>query len=372
MNISAMSASRLCVLLAISLSNFACGPANLTLPVPTSESPSQPQLSSTPSSPPPIVIENYSDILYETVFTIPVGEAGVAYRGVDMPGMEITGPDALAILSDMSVVVADLIGNRLLSYDSKGKLLEAVDLYSQEIVNIWDLRTFKDELILLEISLNISPERYRVNRLSANGRLIAAYDIPRGYHLQDGLTGIAVDCEGQILLEMKSGYKYYRLVDSAGNLNFSDTNNDYLCSGKSYRVVGSDIGKPAKLAAGNVELETQFTVGLGGLRLLGVLADGSVYVVREDVVAKQPMITVDQTVHYMSADGLQLGVARVPIAEAYYYVMRNLAVGPDGYVYALLPRPDAVHIVRLKLFRSIAPLVPNAVAPLVTRSSARP
>jgi hypothetical protein len=122
------------------------------------------------------------------------------------------------------------------------------------------------------------------------------------------------------------------------------------------------------LVAGDVKLETQLTTGLGGLKLLGVLADGSVYVVREDVVAQQPV----KTVHYVSADGLQLGVARVPIAEAYYYVMRNLAVGPDGYVYSLLPRPDAVYIVRLKLFKSIAPLVPNAVAPLVTRSGAQP
>jgi hypothetical protein len=95
------------------------------------------------------------------------------------------------------------------------------------------------------------------------------------------------------------------------------------------------------LVAGDVKLETQLTTGLGGLKLLGVLADGSVYVVREDVVAQQPV----KTVHYVSADGLQLGVARVPIAEAYYYVMRNLAVGPDGYVYSLLPRPDAVYIV---------------------------
>jgi hypothetical protein len=57
----------------------------------------------------------------ETVLTIPVGEAGVAYRGVDTPGMDITGPNALAVLSDMNVVVADLIGHRLLRYDPTGK-----------------------------------------------------------------------------------------------------------------------------------------------------------------------------------------------------------------------------------------------------------
>jgi hypothetical protein len=273
--------------------------------------------------------------------------------------MDITGPNALAVLSDMSVVVADLIGNRLLRYDPTGKLLGIINLYTREIVNIWDLVAFKDELILLEISLDIPPERYRVNRLTSDGKLLTSYDIPKGYHLQDGLTGISVDCEGQILLEIKGGQAFYRLVDPKGNLN---ARNGYLCNGKTYRV------ESTQLVAGDVKLETQLTTGLGGLKLLGVLADGSVYVVREDVVTQQPVITVDQTVHYVSADGLQLGVARVPIAEAYYYVMRNLAVGPDGYVYSLLPRPDAVYVVRLKLFKSIAPLVPNAVAPLVTRS----
>jgi len=359
-------------LTAFSLLNFACGTANdqaIVLPVPPptaqehqrlqSSSPQRSRPDQASSAPAPLVIEEQAGIPYcETVLTIPVGEAGVAYRGVDTPGMEITGPNALAILSDSSMVVADLVGNRLLRYAPKGNLINIIDLYTKEIINIWDLVAFKDELILLEISLDVSPERHRVNRLTSNGKLLTSYDLPKGYRLQDGLTGISVDCEGQILLEIKGGQEFYRLIDSTGT--------PYLCNGKPYRV------ESTKLVADDVELETQLTAGFGGLKLLGVLADGSIYVVREDVVAQQPVITVDQTVHYMSADGLQLGVARVPIAEAYYYVMRNLAVGPDGYVYALLPRPDAVHIVRLKLFRSIAPLVPNAVAPLVTRSSARP
>ena len=359
-------------LIAFSLLNTACGTANnqaivLPVPPPTAQEHQRLQPSSLQRSPrhspTPHVTEEQAGVYYETVLTIPVGEAGVAYRGVDTPGMDITGPNALAVLSDMSVVVADLIGNRLLRYDPTGKLLGIINLYAREIVNIWDLVAFKDELILLEISLDIPPERYRVNRLTSDGKLLTSYDIPKGYHLQDGLTGISVDCEGQILLEIKGGQAFYRLVDPKGNLN---ARNGYLCNGKTYRV------ESTQLVAGDVKLETQLTTGLGGLKLLGVLADGSVYVVREDVVAQQPVITVDQTVHYVSADGLQLGVARVPIAEAYYYVMRNLAVGPDGYVYSLLPRPDAVYVVRLKLFKSIAPLVPNAVAPLVTRSGTQP
>ena len=349
-------------------------PQPTVTPRPTSvpTAPSSPTPVSTPIS--SIVIENQPDILYETIFTIPVGEAGVTYQGVGIPGMEITGPNALAILPDMSFFVADLIGNRLLRYDSRGKLLKTIDLYSIGIVNVADLRATNTELILLEISFKISPERYRVNRLSFDGELAASYDIPEGYHLENGLTGISVDCEGEILLELEGGYKLYRLVDSKGNLNVASTTSDYLCYGKSYRVINPGPGKTPTLIAGNIRLETQLTTGFGGLRLLGVLEDGSFYVIREDVVSDDVVSegAVDQTVHYISADGLQLGLARVPIAETYYYVMRNLAIGPDGYVYALLPQPDSVHIIRLNFFRSIEPLVPSAVTPLVIISNVEP
>jgi hypothetical protein len=148
---------------------------------------------------------------------------------------------------------------------------------------------------------------------------------------------------------------------------------------RSYRVINPGPGKTPTLIAGNIRLETQLTTGFGGLRLLGVLEDGSFYVICEDVVSDDVVSddvvsegAVDQTVHYISADGLQLGLARVPIAETYYYVMRNLAIGPDGYVYALLPQPDSVHIIRLNFFRSIEPLVPSAVTPLVIISNVEP
>ncbi|MGD0613007.1 MAG: hypothetical protein ABSB41_16035 [Anaerolineales bacterium] len=102
-----------------------------------------------------------------------------------------------------------------------------------------------------------------------------------------------------------------------------------------------------------------------------MLQDGSFYAIREDVVSES-VVQVDQTVHSISVGGMQQGIARVPIAEYYYYVMRNLAVGPDGCVYALLPQPDSVHIIRLNFFKSLNPLIPDAIAPLVTLSTAKP
>lgn len=324
---------------------------------------------STPTS--SVIIDNKPGVFYETVFTIPVGEEGVTYQGVGTPNMEITGPNALAILPDGNFVVADLIDNRLLRYSSTGHLLKTIDLYSIGIVNVSDLRATDTELIVLEISFKVSPERYRVNRLSFDGKLVASYDIPEGFHLENGLTGISVDCEGEILLELEGGSKLYRLVNSQGNLSVANTISDYLCHGKSYRVINPGPGKTPNIIAGNIRLETQLTHGFGRLGLLGVLEDGSFYVTRDDVVTES-VVQVDQTVHYISADGIQLGLARVPIAETYYYVMRNLAISPDGYVYALLPQPNSIHIIRLNFFKSIEPLIPSAVSPLVTISNVKP
>jgi hypothetical protein len=88
-------------------------------------------------------------------------------------------------------------------------------------------------------------------------------------------------------------------------------------------------------------------------------------VVRDDVVNDQ-VIQVDQTVHYMNADGSQLGVARVPIDQYYYPVMRNLSVGPDGNVYALLPQTNSVDIIRLNFYKNLEPLIPGALGPAIT------
>ena len=44
---------------------------------------------------------------------------------------------------------------------------------------------------------------------------------------------------------------------------------------------------------------------------------------------------------------------------------RNLAVGPDGAIYALLPHRETLDVVRLVFYKTLPPLVPGAAAPLV-------
>ena len=286
------------------------------------------------------------------------------YQGLDQPDMQITGPNALAALSDGSFVIADLLGNRLLHYSPSGELLSAIDLSALGILNVSDLVTDGRDLYVLEISFKVDPERYRVHRLSLDGKLIASYDIPAGLHLENGLSGISVDGENRLLLEVEGGVRVYPLDGPDGQYR-PVSRGGYRYCGWQYLVEYPGSWAIPRLYADDVAVETRLTHRLGGLRFLYAWPDCSFYMVREDVVGDQPAIQVDQTVHSLSAAGQQVAVARYPLDERVYAVARNLAVGPDGAVYALLPRRETLDVVRLIFYKTLPPLIPQAAAPLV-------
>jgi len=77
---------------------------------------------------------------------------------------------------------------------------------------------------------------------------------------------------------------------------------------------------------------------------------------------------LNEVIHYIDKNGVVQGVARVPLSEYYYHsAYRITAVGPDGEVYALLPRPDSLDVIRLNFYRELEPLMPEAVIPLILR-----
>lgn len=370
-----MTATMVTILSACQSATATATPPTQTHAQPTLSETIELTLESTPTpsltvSPVPIkhpIINDQPGNLYDTLFIIPVGENSILYHGRDHPDMEINGPNAIAVLPDGSFVIADLVGNCLWRYDYTGQLLKSINLNSIGIEQVTYLRATDTELFLLEIRA----EKYRVNRLSFDGEIKAIYPIPKALHIENGLTGIIVDCEGEILLELESGTNLHHLVDAQGNLNPSIAKSDYHCNGRPYRVINPGPGKTPMIIAREIRLESKMTTGFGGFHLINVLQDGSFFMIREDVVNDQA-IQVDQTVHYIDADGTQQGVARVPIAEYYYYIMRNMAVGPDSNVYALFPQPDSIHIIRLNFYKNIEPLTSEAVEPLIMISTTNP
>lgn len=64
----------------------------------------------------------------EVLFKIPLGEQGVNYEGVGIPESLVSGPKALTVAPDGSFWIVDTASNRLLHFDGKGNLLQAVQL----------------------------------------------------------------------------------------------------------------------------------------------------------------------------------------------------------------------------------------------------
>ena len=366
-------------------------PISIRPPIPTpSPSPSsKPNLPyPAPQSPitnPQSPITNPQFPIYNLLFSLPTGPDGVQYRGVGVADMEITGPNALAVLPDGSFIIADLIGNRLLHVSPSGTLLKAFELSSIDVANISDLVTQGPELYLLEVSFNASPARCRVDRLAPGQagawKVSRRYDIPQGFCSEGGLSGIFVDQADQLLLEIAGGSQVYLLANtspalaSAPAATLDPTGSappsppaladGYSYYGRLFRVQNGQPGQNPRYQAGEVTVQTALSYGLGGFRFLDAFPDGHSYLIRDDVVNDQT-IQVDQTVSDIGLDGVQRSVARFPASESLYYIYRNLAVGPDGAVYGLLPRENTLDVIRLNFFSNLPPLIPTAAEPVIT------
>ncbi len=327
-----------------------------------------------------VLVNDQPGPIYELLFSVPIGEGGVRYRGDGMDEMEITGPNAMAALPDGKLIIADLVDNRLLYYMPDGEFEKAVDLDTMDIVNISDLQVAGNWLFITEVSFNISPVRYRVNKLSFEGDLIAAYDIPEEFRLADNLPGMIVDGDGRLLLdtEMMGASSEFegllpgniiQLVDPQGNWNpMAIDGVEYY--GRVFSHYPTTIAENRSVViAGDMGVDTELTFGFGSLRLLSVLPDGRFFLIREDLVSDSPVIQVDLTIHFISSDGVQLGVARYPLTERLYHVERGLTLGSDGGVYALLPRRNSLDVVSLNLYTHLEPLNPDAAEPLVVQAS---
>ena len=272
------------------------------LPVVTVSPAPEPTVTPEPS-PTPIaqpVIHDQSGEMYEVVFSIPVGKDSVIQYH-NLPGT-IEGPDAIAILPDGSVMILDFASNHLLHYDLNGKLQKIIVLDDLGIKLVRDLRIKGNELFLLQTFY----QEYRVHRLTLDGALIASEEVPYlfpiGYDdnkLENSLTGIAVDCQGNILLEVASGSILFHLKDVQSQAGPEHVTQGYFCDEKRYWVA-NHIFKPGanqkpEIASDDIHCETQLTYGLGGFRLLDVFSDGGFYGIRDDMVNAQ-VVKVDQTV----------------------------------------------------------------------------
>lgn len=263
--------------------------------------------------------------------SLPVGPDGIEYAGSG-DEQEITGPSLLAADPKGGLHFYDPVGRRILSFD--GEQLSEIDTLGLDILSLTALAASADHLIAVEIFFQ--PVRNRVHRIGFDGAIIETIELPVGFRLEDGLSGVLTDAAGRLILEFAGGSVY-------GIWNGTETGFEKVVV---LDVAGTVVApQPPDLDIDGVVLTADLTMDLGGLRYLGVDPAGNIVVERQDVLALDPVLTVVTTVEWYSPDGTLLGAARVPpLEEQYISAPPPVAVLPDGTAVALLALEDEIRL----------------------------
>lgn len=299
----------------------------------------------------------------DVVFTIPVGENGIHYEGVDVPEMLTWGPAAFTVGPDNSFWIADTVGNRLLHYGFQGDLLEKINL-DGSVVGASDLVVTRAGVITVLDQASVPP---KIVQFASGGGVLGKHELPNGLQLGDGLSGISLGDQGEVLVEREGGAKVQQFLDIHGNPVQAAPTKGHFHNGKLYSAHPSGLAsanpKQGTIQAGNITMDVNTTHDLGTLRILGFGPDNSFYVVLEEL-AQNPNLQVDKTIHHYDAEGNLIGMARVPLAEQYIYVAHGLTIGSDGAVYALATYPDRVEVFHLAFVSELDPILSNIAMPL--------
>jgi hypothetical protein len=266
--------------------------------------------------------------------SINVGPDGVEYRG-GAEDLETTGPSLLAVDEAGRIHVVDPAGSRIIGFGTGDPT--SIDLQALDIASVTAIAADGTDLILVEIFF--APTRQRVHRLAADGTLVLTVDLPEGFRLEDGLSGVLAAGDGGVIIEFQGGAAYGRY--EASDQSFSlQTRVD---------VRGVDVQPDApNITIDGARITADLTMGLGGLRYLGTAADGTHVVERVDVVSTDPAFVVVRTVEWYSPGGVLLGSALVPgIEEQAIDQVPGLAITTDGRVYVLIALDTAVEVWQL-------------------------
>ena len=259
--------------------------------------------------------------------TIPVPD-GIAYR----PGgedLEASGPGLFAVTDDGVAHIVEPVDRRLVRASADG--MEYVDLIELDILGVTAIAADRLDLILIEVFFG--PVRQRVHRLDSTGAVVSSVDLPEGFQLEDGLSGVLTDDDGDVVIEFGGGGTYGRYDAETGS----------FARERSTTVRGVSITPAAPdLIVDGVRLTADLVGEFGALRYLATDSSGVHAIERVDVVATSPLRAL-RTVEWYAPDGTFLGSALVPsIDEQAVDVAPGLAVMPSGDVIVLLALEDAV------------------------------
>lgn len=292
------------------------------------------------------------------VFSIPVGDQGIAYEGGTPERPERWGPSALRIGADGSFLVLDSARSSIVRVSPDGQRQDVIRVEGAE--SIFDVAFDGAEFFALDIAAALP----KVHRLRPDGTPVSTLELSQDVR-EMGLTGIVTEA-GETLLELHGGAQ----TATFGGVSRAERE---LTSGRyrtrqggqtdrasSPRTVLERNGQPLRIDVANI---------LGAASVVGEGVNGEFFVLVEEL-ADSTIVEVDQTVRRYNANGSLVALARVPIDERVTYVPHGVAVGPTGDVFAMITRSDRVDVVRLAFSERLEPVLkPRSATRIATADS---
>ena len=269
-------------------------------------------------------------------FTVPVGVNGVTYDEGPYP----SGPSSFVVVADGGVVITDTAAvrdatPRLLRFDASGNAEEPIPMQDYRAVSMIDIAS--DGLRLAVLDIYVALDEYRVLVLDASGSLESQIDIPEGFHLENGLTGLLWDDQG-LLLEIEGGTRYARLEPDRN----PEPTTTLIIDGVA--VTLTDAGQVTTVQIDEDAFEVTRSTQFGDVGLIGLAPDGSVLLHLDEVFDDPAGLRVERRVQRYSTDGELLREVSVDLAEQYVQIVHQLEMTADGAVAHMVSLPDRVEV----------------------------
>lgn len=282
---------------------------------------------------------------FRVLFSLPAGPDGVTFEG-GFEDWQLTGPQAISVSPDGTIWIADTNGRRLLHLDADGSSLATIDTNRHDVGGLIDVAAVDGGVWGLEVVPAL--DRHRIVSFDSSGRLLDRHDLPSNLHLADGLSGIAAGPDGQVWIELEGGARVYTAFDEGGAFS-PQAAEGYVIQGITMRPLPETVEGTARFEVGGAVIERSVRE-FGGFAFEGVIPGWVALSLSDGFLDGDGVIRVDVEIIYVDLDGRVSATATYPVdevASAGYVPQDFLAVGPDGRLIAMKPRPDGLDVIEL-------------------------
>lgn len=286
------------------------------------------------------------------VFSLPIGGSGGLSDFGGRADMQLNGPNAFDIGPDGTFWISDNEVKRVRRYSPGGKLLDTVDL-DGEVVGIADLEVDADSLAVLDLAA-VNPGVFIKEFATQHSLTI---EFPRDFIMRDGLpyisvSGLARDSANNLMVEIDGGHRIGQITKALGNkLEFSSVGS-LPWDGRTFEARGGTLAAgdlSGEIIVNGREIVVAPAPGnfVGTVKILDVSRLGDFWALVDEVGLAGDVAKVTQTVRHYNVAGVLTESATIPISERAIHVNDGVQVGPDGKVYALIPRKTSVDVLNL-------------------------